>query len=43
MAKTILNENDLLKYFWVEVVNIALCVLNYVLIKHILKKTPYEF
>jgi len=37
-----LNENSLPKYFWVDVVNTACYVLNRVLIRAILKKTPYE-
>ena len=42
MTKTMLNENSLLKYFWAEVVNIACYVLNHVLIRSSLNKTPYE-
>jgi len=37
-----LNENSLPKYFWADAVNTACYVLNRVLIKPILKKTPYE-
>ena len=37
-----MNENSLRKYFWADAVNIACCVLNRVLIRPILKKTPYE-
>ena len=37
-----LNENLLPKYFWVEVVNTACYVLNCVLIRPYLNKTPYE-
>ena len=37
-----LNENSLLKYFWVDVVSTTCYVLNMVLSTHILKKTPYE-
>ena len=42
LARTMLNENSLPKYFWADVVNIACYVLNRVLIRPILKKTPYE-
>jgi len=42
LARTMLNENSLPKYFWADAVNIACYVLNRVLIKPILKKTPYE-
>jgi len=42
LARTMLNENSLPKYFWADAVNIACYVLNRVLIRPILKKTPYE-
>ncbi|KAH9783400.1 Integrase catalytic domain-containing protein [Citrus sinensis] len=42
MARTMLNENSLPKYFWAEAVNTACYVLNRVLIRHNLNKTPYE-
>ncbi|KAH9696622.1 hypothetical protein KPL71_023234 [Citrus sinensis] len=42
MARTILNENALPKYFWAEAVNTACYVLNRVLIRPNLNKTPYE-
>ena len=42
MVRTMLNKNHLLKYFWAEVVNISCCVLNRVLIRPKLDKTPYE-
>jgi len=42
LAKTMLNENALPKYFWADAVNIACYVSNRVLIRPILKKTPYE-
>nr|CAN81433.1 hypothetical protein VITISV_010698 [Vitis vinifera] len=42
MAKTMLNENNLPKYFWAEAVNISCYVLNKILLRPILKKTPYE-
>ena len=43
MARTMLNENNLPKYFWAEVVNTSCYVLNKILLRSILKKTPYEF
>jgi len=43
LARTMLNENSLPKYFWADAVNTACYVLNRVLIRLILKKTPYEF
>ncbi|KAH9725263.1 Integrase catalytic domain-containing protein [Citrus sinensis] len=42
MARTMLNENSLPKYFWAKTVNTACYVLNRVLIRHNLNKTPYE-
>ena len=42
MARTMLNENNLLKYFWAEVVNTTCYVLNRVLLRPIFKKTSYE-
>ncbi|KAH9723261.1 Integrase catalytic domain-containing protein [Citrus sinensis] len=42
MAGTMLNKNSLPKYFWAEAVNIACYVLNRVLIRPNLNKTPYE-
>ena len=42
MSRTMLNENNLPKYFWVEVVNTSCYVLNRILLRLILKKTPYE-
>ncbi|KAH9778649.1 hypothetical protein KPL71_007414 [Citrus sinensis] len=42
MARTMLNENSLPNYFWVEAVNTACYVLNRVLIRPNLNKTPYE-
>ena len=42
MARTMLNENDLPKYFWAEAVNTSCYVLNRVLIRPNLNKTPYE-
>jgi len=37
-----LNENLLPKYFWADAVNTTSYMLNHVLIRPILKKTPYE-
>jgi len=37
-----LSESSLPKYFWADAVNTACYVMNRVLIRSILKKTPYE-
>ncbi|KAL6342996.1 hypothetical protein AAG906_017016 [Vitis piasezkii] len=42
MARTMLNENNLPKYFWAEAVNTSCYVLNRILLRSILKKTPYK-
>ena len=42
MMHTMLYENNLLRYFWAEVVNTACYILNRALIRPILKKIPYE-
>nr|KYP38726.1 Retrovirus-related Pol polyprotein from transposon TNT 1-94 [Cajanus cajan] len=42
LARTMLNETNLPKYFWADAINTACHVLNKVLIRPILKKTPYE-
>jgi len=42
LARTMLNENNLPKYFWVDAVSTACYVLNRVIIRPILKLTPYE-
>ena len=42
MARTMLNENNLPKYFWTEAVNTSCYVLNRILLRPILKKTPYD-
>ncbi|KAI4305016.1 hypothetical protein L6164_028407 [Bauhinia variegata] len=42
MARTILCENNVAKYFWVKAVNTNCNILNRCLIRPILKKTPYE-
>ena len=41
MARTILCEENLSKYFWIEAINTACYILNYVLIRLIPKKIPY--
>jgi len=41
-AKTMLSESSLHKYFWADVVSTSCYVMNRVLIRPILKKTPYE-
>ena len=42
LARTMLIETSLPKYFWADAVNTTSYVLHYVLIRPILKKTPYE-
>jgi len=42
LARTMLNDNSLPKYFWADVVSTACHVLNRVLIRPVLKLTPYE-
>jgi len=42
MARTMLCDKNLPKYFWAEAVNSACHILNRVSIRPILKKTPYE-
>ena len=42
MARTMLNEHSLPKYFWVEAVNTACYIMNRVLLRQSLSKTPYE-
>ena len=42
MARTILHENNLPNYFWAEAVNTSCYILNRVLIRSSLDKTPYE-
>ena len=41
-ARSMLNEYDLPKYFWAKAVNTACYILNRVLIRSSLDKTPYE-
>ena len=40
MARIMLNENNLPKYFWAEEVNTSCYVLNRILLRSILEKTP---
>ena len=42
MARTILHENNFPNYFWAEAVNTSCYILNRVLIRSSLDKTPYE-
>ena len=42
LARTMLNEYEVPKYFWVDVVSTTSYVLNRMLIRPILKITPYE-
>ena len=42
MSRTMLCEGNLPKYFWAEAVNNACYILNRVLIRTIIRKTPYE-
>ena len=43
MAKTLLCEYNLPKYFWGEAINTACYVINKVSIKPMLTKTPMSF
>ena len=42
MVRTMLNENNLPKYFWAKTVNTSCNVLNRVLLRPLLKKTLYK-
>jgi len=42
MARSMLNENGLPKYFWAEAVNTSCHIVNRVLIRPKMDKTPYE-
>jgi len=42
LARTMLSESSLPKYFWVDLVSTSCYVMNRVLIRPILRKTPYE-
>ena len=43
MARTMLNKNNLPKYFWAEAVNTSCYVLNRILLRPILKNLPMSF
>ncbi|KAK2388390.1 putative mitochondrial protein [Trifolium repens] len=42
MARTMINESNVEKYFWAEAINTSCYILNRVTIRKILNKTPYE-
>ena len=42
MARTMLCESNLPKYFWAEAINTSCYIINKAMIRPILKKTPYE-
>ena len=42
MARTMLYENNLPKYFWGKAINTTCYVINRVTIRSLLSKTPYE-
>src|SRR3954467_7432602 len=42
LGRTMINEHGLPKYFWADAINTACYVLNRILIRPILNKTPYE-
>ncbi|GGP32937.1 hypothetical protein GCM10010182_83550 [Actinomadura cremea] len=42
MARTMLNEHNLPKYFWAATVNTTCYIINRVIIRSKLEKTPYE-
>ena len=42
MTRTILNEHSLPKYFWAKAVNTTCYVMNRVLVRPLLSKTPYK-
>jgi hypothetical protein len=42
LARTTINEMNLPKYFWADAINTACHVLNRIVIRPILDKTPYE-
>ncbi len=42
MARTLLHESNVEKYFWAEAINTSCYILNRVSIRKILNKTPYE-
>ena len=42
MARTMINESNIEKYFWAEAINTSCYIINRVSIRKILNKTPYE-
>ena len=42
LARTMLSESSLPKYFWADAVSTSCYVMNRVLIRPMLKETPYE-
>ena len=42
MARTMIQETDMAKHFWAEVVNTTCYIQNRISIRYILGKTPYE-
>src|ERR1044072_680874 len=42
MARTMIQETNIAKYFWAEAVNTACYIQNRISIRPILNKTPYE-
>ncbi|XP_070011241.1 uncharacterized protein [Nicotiana sylvestris] len=42
MARTMLIDNGIAKYFWAETIHIACYLVNRCMIRSLLKKTPYE-
>jgi hypothetical protein len=42
LGRTMINENNIPKYFWADAINTTCYVLNRILIRPILNKTPYE-
>src|SRR3954466_3839536 len=42
MARTMINETNMAKHFWAEVINTACYIHNRISIRPILNKTPYE-
>ena len=42
MARTILRENFLPRYFWAKAINTTCFIINCAMIRQILNKTPYE-
>lgn len=42
MARTMIVEGNLPKYFWAEAVNTSSYIFNRALVRSLLKKTPYE-